>query len=325
MKSLIAVVSGGFSGENPVSRRSADCILRHIDRDLFYVYDVVIDRDEWYMILDGERLPIDRSDFSVRIGGYDFVFEYAFITVHGTPGEDGLLQGYFDLLGIPYNTGGVLCEALTFDKHRCKQFLAAIGISSPRGMLFRQGMEANADLVEQQLGWPVFVKPNRGGSSLATIRADNPEEFVKALAQVLAVADEALVEEFVAGKEVTSGCLITSAGKRALPLSEVVLEETDFFDFEAKYEGKCQEITPARLDDATTQEIQSLTLAIAEALDARGFIRVDYIIRPSGEYVMLEVNTTPGMTEASFIPQQLAAAKLPLREVLTEIIRDKLP
>lgn len=323
----IALVAGGFSQEHDVSLRSAATIIKNIDKTRFTPYLVCVPKEgaDWF-VLDGEaQYPIDKNDFSfITPQGQRICFDYAFITIHGTPGENGLLQGYFDLLGIPYNTGGVLAEALTFDKYACNHFLASFGVRIARSQRLLALTSSSSQTVLQQLSLPLFVKPNVGGSSIATTKVTTEEQLMPALELAFREAHEVIVEEFIGGTEVTSGCYIIGDQATPLPLTEVELKGSEFFDYEAKYMGASNEITPARIAPALTEEIQQLTCSIAQILRLQGIIRVDYIIESDGKPTLIEVNTTPGMTDASFIPQQVAAAGLSLRDLFTSIINYKL-
>lgn len=322
----IAIVCGGYSGEYEVSLRSAEGILPHIDRDLYTPYIVSITHEEWSVrSAEGEVGTIGR-DFVAHLPSVGEVrFDFAYITIHGVPGEDGPLQGYFDLLQIPYSTGGVLPEAVTFNKEVCNAYLAHYGHRIARSRCLRRAERIAADTVDVQssLRLPLFVKPNTGGSSIATTRVDTWEQLATAIERAYSESPEVLVEECIVGTEVTCGCVITHDRTFALPVTEVVAHGT-FFDFDAKYKGESDEITPARISDELTTLIQETTQSIGQLLRCHGIIRVDYIVEADGRPTLLEVNTTPGMTPQSFIPQQVRAAGLTLKEIFTQIIQSKL-
>ena len=327
-KPNIAIVCGGYSGEADVSIRSAKTILEHIDTSLFTPYLVTITTEEWY-ITDAKGAPgrIDKS-FVAYFGRSEIItFALAYITIHGTPGEDGLLQGYLEMLGIPYTTGGVLSEALTFNKEACNAYLAHHGYRTARSIrLQEQNKNLSSDQYEEiqrALRLPLFVKPNTGGSSIATTRVDEWEQLTAAVTRAYSAAPDVLIEECIVGTEVTCGCLILPDEALPLPITEVVAHET-FFDYDAKYYGKSDEITPARISPELTKLIQETSVAIGRQLNCYGFIRIDYIIEKGGIPTLLEVNTTPGMTDHSFIPQQVRAAGLQLGNLLTRIIKSKL-
>lgn len=328
-KPNIAIICGGYSGEAEVSQRSAKTILKHIDQKLFTPYLVTITREAWCVAdAEGRSGEIDRSLVAHFDDALETVrFSLAYITIHGTPGEDGLLQGYLDMLGIPYTTGGVLCEALTFNKEACNAYLAHHGHRIARSKCLKDSQRRlsreTAQEIEAGLRLPLFVKPNRGGSSIATTRVDSWEQLAPAIELAYTAAPDVLVEECIVGTEVTCGCVMLRDEAFALPVTEVVAHDT-FFDYDAKYYGKSDEITPARISPELTKRVQETSLAIAHQLDCYGFVRIDYIIEADGIPTLLEVNTTPGMTEQSFIPQQVRAAGLSLSDLLTRIITSKL-
>lgn len=326
MSRPIAILAGGFSGEHAVSLKSAAGILSWIDHQRFTPYLIVIDASGWYAQVEGHApCPIDKCDFSFQLDGAHIRPEYALITVHGTPGENGLLQGYLDLVGVPYNTGGVLTEALTFSKYHCNRYLASfpsIRVASAIRLQRGERLPSSEELIAT-LGLPLFVKPNAGGSSVATSRVERAEELAPATHLAFEECSEVLLERFIAGTEVTCGCYQLGETITALPVTEVV-PKNSFFDFDAKYNGAVEEITPARIAPELTTQIQELTRAIYRHVDARGIIRVDYIIEGDGIPTLLEVNTTPGMTPTSFIPQQVQAAGLTMTQLLTDLITDQL-
>lgn len=317
-KKKIAVVWGGYSREKIVSEKSAEGISSFIDKDKYTVYKIQIDRDSWVVEYKNSNLPINKNDFSFIADEEKIVFDFAYNTIHGTPGEDGLLQGYFDMLSIPYSNCGVLASALTFNKYMCNNFLKGFGVKVAESILLREGDKIDTDAIVSQLGLPVFVKPNVGGSSFATTKVKESNKLHVAINEAFAEAPEVIIESFVKGVEVTCGCFETEKGLTVLPLTEVV-SENEFFDFGAKYLGEVEEITPARISKELTLEIQKETKEIYKLIGAKGIIRTDYIITGNAP-ILLEVNTTPGMTATSFIPQQVAAAELRMKDVITEII-----
>lgn len=326
MKKQIALVAGGYSGEYEVSLKSADGLYSFIDRTRYDLHRVLLTREAWSVLLaDGSQMPIDRNDFSYRTpDGRQVHFDLAYITIHGTPGEDGRLQGYFDMIGLPYSSCGTLASALTFNKYTCTQFLRSQRIRVADAIRLRHGDKLYPDTVFLELGLPVFVKPNAGGSSLGTTKVKVADKIEEAVQRALTCDDEVIIERFVAGTEVTCGCYQTNGCMTLLPLTEIVTSN-DFFDFDAKYNGQVSEITPARITVGMTQWIQDQTRDIYRLIGAKGIIRVDYIIPLNGgKPVVLEVNTTPGMTTTSFIPQQIRAAGLQITEVMTEIIENEL-
>lgn len=324
MKKNIAIVAGGDSSECVVSLKSADGIAPFIDKEKYNAYIALVNRREWVVLLpDGKRAPIDKNDFSFVEKGVVRRFDFVYITIHGTPGEDGLLQGYFDMIGMPYSSCGALVSALTFSKYVCNHYLHDFGIRIADSIhLFREETVTEEEVVSR-LGLPVFVKPNDGGSSFGITKVKEASAIQSAIAKAFEEGREVLLERFVAGTEVTSGCYKVNGKEVLFPLTEVVTTN-EFFDYDAKYNGQVEEITPARLSDELTEKIERMTSRIYDILGAKGLIRVDYIIPEDGEPVMLEVNTTPGMTATSFIPQQVRAAGLDMKEVLTDIIEGEL-
>lgn len=330
MKKVIAIVAGGDSSEHDVSLRSAAGIDSWIDRDKYDAYIVEVSRQGWMAHLpNGKRSEVYRHNFSFKDEwGRDIQPDYAYITIHGTPGEDGTLQGYFDLLGIPYSTSGVLVEAMTFNKFVLNQFLKGFGVKVAEDVLVRQGQAVDAQQIVARVGLPCFVKPNGGGSSFGVTHCKTLDGVIPAIEKAMEEWPEVLIESELKGVEISNGVYKTKAsGMHVLPITEVV-PKTDFFDYDAKYNGMVEEITPARLPEDTTKRVQALTAAIYDILGASGIIRVDYIItkNDAGEDVinMLEVNTTPGMTLTSFIPQQVRAEGHDMKDVLNDIIAEKL-
>ena len=322
----IAIVAGGDSSEYVVSLRSAQGIWSFVDHSKYETSIIVIKGTEWKMVqYDGKQYdwdkiwPVDREDFSVVKDGVKLTFDFAYIIIHGTPGENGILQGYFDMIRMPYSCCGVLAAALTCSKFTCNRYLSTFGIPVAKSILLHVGEEVDTEQCVKELGLPVFVKPNAGGSSYATTKVKTPEELQPAIAAAKREATgEVIIESFMQGTEVTCGCYTSRDGLRALPITEVVSKK-EFFDVDAKYNGAVEEITPARISDEMTQKIQALTRRIYGYVGAKGIIRVDYIIIGDTPH-LLEVNTTPGMTATSFIPQEVRAAGLDISDVMDDVI-----
>lgn len=322
MKRTIAIVAGGDTSEYEVSLRSAQGIHSFIDPERYNVYIVVLHGTDWHVRLDnGTQLPIDRNDFSFTLQGEKVSFDFAYITIHGTPGEDGRLQGYFDMLHLPYSCCGVLAASLTYNKFACVQYLRAFGVRVADSLLLRRGQSIADEQVVEKIGLPCFIKPSLGGSSFGVTKVKTPEQIQPAIAKAFEEADEVMVEAFMPGTEITCGCYKTRTKSVMLPVTEVVTHN-EYFDYDAKYNGAVDEITPARIPDELRDRVQQLTSAIYDILGAKGIIRVDYIITEGERINLLEVNTTPGMTATSFIPQQVRAAGLDIREVMTDIIEN---
>lgn len=319
-KVTVAVVCGGFSKEYPVSLKSAEGIMSWLDKDIFEPYKVIITKDRWFAETIDGNIDINKSDFSFTIKGRKIIFQFAYITIHGTPGEDGVIQGYFDLIGIKYNTAGVLQESLTFNKYFCNRYLSTLNdINVAKSVKLTQKNRDAGTKDINDLRFPIFVKPNTGGSSFATTKVYKYEELGKALDIAFEDSDEVIVEEFISGVEVTCGCYQIKNNIYPLPVTEVI-PKNEFFDFDAKYNGDVEEITPARIGQSMTETIQRITKNIYSCLSLKGIIRVDFIIKGNRDIYLLEVNTTPGMTPTSFIPQQIKADNKIISNLLTAII-----
>lgn len=322
MKRTIAIVGGGDTSEFHVSLRSAQGIYSFIDKEKYTLYIVQMHGLDWHVqLLDGTTVPVDRNDFSFQLDGRKVTFDFAYITIHGTPGEDGRLQGYFDMLHIPYSCCGVLAAALTYDKFACNQYLKAFGVRIADSLLLRRGQTISDDDVIQKIGLPCFIKPSLGGSSFGVTKVKTPDEIQPAIAKAFDEAQEVVIEAFMDGTELTCGCYKTRQKSVVFPITEVV-SHNEYFDYKAKYNGESDEITPARISDALRDRVQQLTSAIYDILGAHGIIRVDYIVTAGEKINLLEVNTTPGMTATSFIPQQVRAAGMDIKDVMTDIIEN---
>ena len=333
LKKTVAIVCGGDSSEHDVSLRSAQGLYSFFDKEKYNVYIVDVKGTDLHVDLnDGTTAPIDRNDFSFVLNGQVVLLDSAYITIHGTPGENGLLQGYFDLIRLPYSTSGVLVEAMTFDKFVLNQYLRGYGVSVADSMLIRQGYEeiVSDDEIEQRIGMPCFVKPAADGSSFGVSKVKNKDQLAPAIRKAMMESPEVMVEQYLEGTEISVGCYKTKGKSVVLPATEVVTSN-EFFDYDAKYNGQVQEITPARLSAETTERVRQLTSHIYDILHCNGIIRIDYIIgkgvgsdgKETDKISMLEINTTPGMTPTSFIPQQVKAAGLNITDVLTEIVENQ--
>lgn len=324
MKPIIAIVAGGDSSEWQVSLRSAAGLNEFIPSEKYTKYIVTVVGKTWQVELpSGEKVPIDKNDFSFMLDGEKVKFDFAYITIHGTPGENGILQGYFDLIGLPYSCCGVLAASLTFDKYPCNRYLKSFGVNVAESVWLHRGDKIDEKLIAEKVGLPCFVKPCDGGSSFGVTKVKTLEEMPLAIEKAFAEGKEVMVEALMTGTEVTCGMYRTRAKEVVFPITEVVTAN-EFFDYDAKYNGQVEEITPARLSEEWTRNVQNETRKIYSALNAKGIIRVDYIIEPSGKINLLEVNTTPGMTATSFIPQQVRAAGLDIRDVMSDIIENEL-
>jgi D-alanine-D-alanine ligase len=324
MKQNIAIVAGGDSSEYVVSVRSSANVYSAIDRNKFTPWLVSIRNGNWQVLENDKEIAlIDKSDFSFVLNGSKVQFEYAYIMIHGTPGEDGNLQGYFEMLGIPYSSCGVQSSALTFNKNFCNKYLQSCNIPLAKSLRLMDGEKWNPSEVVATLSLPLFVKPSAGGSSFGVTKVKKVAELVEAVEKALKESPEVLMEEFIDGKEFTCGVVRIGDKKIVFPVTEVI-PKNEFFDYEAKYTpGMAEEITPARISEALTLKVQALSSEIYDLCNCKGIVRVDYILKDQIFY-FLEVNTVPGMTATSFIPQQIKAAGLNLTDLLTEIILDNL-
>lgn len=329
-KRNIAIVCGGDSSEHDVSMRSAQGLYSFFDKERYNVYIVDVKGLDWNVHFeDGITAPIDKNDFSFLVNGKLVVFDYAYITIHGTPGENGIMQGYFELLHIPYSTSGVLVEAMTFDKFVLNNYLRGFGVNVADSLLLRRGEEDKYSEAEiaSRIGWPCFVKPAADGSSFGISKVKNADQLAPALRVAFMESDEVMIERYLKGTEISVGCYKTKTKSVVFPATEVVTSN-EFFDYDAKYNGQVEEITPARLNPETAERVAEETSKIYDILHCNGIIRIDYIISQdqNGRDVinMLEINSTPGMTATSFIPQQVKAAGLDIKDVLTDIIENQM-
>jgi D-alanine-D-alanine ligase len=324
MKKNIAVVYGGDSSEFVISVKSSKNVFESIDPTIYNVWKVQMQGLNWE-VFEGDQViaPVDKNDFSFSKNGKKIKFDFAYITIHGTPGEDGKLQGYFELVKVPYSTCSAYSSALTFNKYFCSNYLRTFGIKMAKSVRLFKGDHVDADQLVEKLGLPVFVKPNAGGSSFGVTKVKEKKQLVKALEAATKESADILVEEFIEGKEFTCGLVKLSDQELIFPVTEVI-PQNEFFDFEAKYtKGKTEEITPARISAELTQKVQQLSSRIYDLCDCSGIVRIDYILK-NNEFYFLEVNTTPGMTATSFVPQQIVAMGKRLSDILGLIIADKL-
>lgn len=324
MKRTVAIIAGGDSSEHEVSMNSAKGIYSFIDKEKYNLYIVELSKKAWEAVLaDGTRSKIDKNDFSFMDGDKKVKPDFAYITIHGTPGENGILQGYFELLDIPYSTCDVLVSAMTFSKFTLNQYLKGFGIRVAESMLVnkRFGIE-DKDVIEK-IGIPCFIKPNASGSSFGVTKVKTADQIQPALKAAFAESDDVMIEAFMDGIELANGCYKTKNKSVVFPITEVV-SDNEFFDYNAKYKGEVTEITPARLSPELTERVKKLTSAVYDILGCKGIVRVDYIITEGEKINMLEINTTPGMTATSFIPQQVKAAGLDIKDVMTDIIEEGL-
>ncbi|MEF8983720.1 MAG: D-alanine--D-alanine ligase [Bacteroidales bacterium] len=322
MKKNIAVVAGGDSSEFPVSMNSAKTIKESLNKDKYNVFMVIVRGAGWKIDLEGDKeVPVNKDDFSFILDGEKRRFDCAFIIIHGTPGENGILQGYFETLRIPYTTCGVLSSSLTFNKIFSKNYVRYFGITTSRFYPVKKDEAYYPDHVVYHTGLPCFVKPNRGGSSFGVSKVFRKEHLQEAINKAFDEDYEALVEEFLEGTELTCGLIKTGDQELIFPPTEIVSKK-EFFDYEAKYtDGMADEITPARISDELEEEVRQLSSKIYDLFNCRGIVRIDYIYA-KGALHFMEVNTIPGMSAASIVPQQIRAKGNTLEEVFGLAIED---
>ena len=319
----IAIIAGGNSSEYEVSMKSGKNIYDEVDENRYNKYLVILKGRDWHVEIGEKKYPVDRNDFSFTRDGEKILFDFAYITIHGVPGENGLLQGYLDMMGVPYGCCNVLASALTFDKHTCNTYLKSYGVNVADSVMLIRGMTYDVNEIINEVGLPCFVKPNAEGSSFGVTKVKEAAQLEEALKKAFALCREVLVETFIDGTELTCGVVKAGDMDITMPIAEVI-PKNEFFDFEAKYNPtKSDEIIPARISPELTKRIKTLSSMIYDILRCEGIVRVDYIVRED-EIFMLEVNTTPGMTSNSFVPKMVRAMGGTLREVLTKIIDNKL-
>jgi D-alanine-D-alanine ligase len=321
MKKNIAVVCGGFSGEDVISFKSAKTVIKHLDSEKYHAYEVRISYDKWVLVQNDNEFPIDKNDFTADINGFVVKFNAVYNTIHGTPGEDGKLQGYFDMLHIPYSNCGMEASAITFNKFLCKKALSQTDIKTAKAMVLARGEEIDIDAIIDNLGLPCFVKPNNGGSSLGASKVNKKENLLEAIHKAQNVDKEAILEEFITGTEITCGVAKLNGMPRALAITEIV-SDNEFFDFDAKYDDEAtQEITPARLSEKLYAECLKTSEMIYDKLNCKGIIRIDYFVS-NNELFLIEVNTTPGLSERSLIPQQALYCNIELSDLFNQCIEN---
>lgn len=321
-KKNIAIVCGGYSSEKEVSLKSGKNLYGWIDQDKFNPFLVFIDKVKWVLIEKDTEYPIDRTDFTANVKGVKIHFDCAYITIHGTPGEDGRLQAFLEMMRIPYTSSGVFTSSLTFHKFATTAFLKQFGIKSAKSFLVRKHDYVRPEEVVEAVGLPCFVKPNNCGSSFGVSKIKTIEGILPAIENALQEDSEVIIEEFIQGREFTNGIYRTKSLIRILPITEIV-SDNEFFDYEAKYTGKSNEITPAVLTPELELKCKKLTGHIYKLLNCDGVVRVDYILRDDSFY-LLEVNTTPGLSAQSIIPQQIRAEGMTEKEFFSMLIEDAL-
>ncbi|MBF0264076.1 MAG: D-alanine--D-alanine ligase [Gammaproteobacteria bacterium] len=318
----IAIIEGGYSSEKVISLKSAQTVHDALDSEQLYCIRVRIDDEGWRAYYKKEWLDINRANFTIMYKDTEVAFDYAFIAIHGEPGENGQLQAYFDLLSIPYSTCNQLISAVTFNKFLCNQYLSSLGVPIAKSLVFEQNaifqMASTIEQVNNEIKYPCFVKPTESGSSFGVSRVSRAEDLEKAIVAAFEHGKQIMVEAYLAGREISSGVYQSYKGIHVLPLTEI-RTENEFFDYQAKYEGSSEEITPAPISEAVTEMIQDQTRTIYEKLPLRGICRVDYMITETGP-VLIEINTVPGFSAESIIPQMAACAGISLNQLFTDVV-----
>lgn len=321
MKKKVAIIYGGYTSEFQISEKSAGIIFEHIDRELFDPFLVEVSRESWHVNLKGGAVaPIDKNKFTYLENEQVQRFDAAFITIHGTPGEDGKLQAYFDMIDLPYVNSNAFAASLTSNKWACNAFLRNFGIATARSILLRKGDSPNPIEIADELGFPCFVKPNDGGSSFGISKVKTLMQMPEAIAHAFEEGDEVVIESFIDGREVTCGLYFDGSTVIALSPTEIVTSN-EYFDYQAKYEGASDEITPADIPQAWTTDIQNTSKSIYRRLGLKGLARVDFIVNSDGVPFLIEVNTNPGMSAESIVPQQLEVDGLRLKEVFSQMLQ----
>lgn len=320
----IALLAGGNSSEREIALQSAAQVAEAFDRERYNVWLIdVYGRNFTYRNAEGEW-KVDLNDFSLTVGSERVEFDFAYIMIHGTPGEDGHLQGYLEMMGVPFSSCDMVSSVITFDKVTTKRAVADTGVGLAKGILLRDGDWIAPDAIVAELGLPLFVKPNASGSSCGVTKVKSAEELPEAIFKAFDESSEVLIEEFIAGREMACGVLVTEDREYLFPITEVVAKN-EFFDYEAKYTaGMSDEITPADIAPEIAEKLHEMTLAAYKACRCKGLARVDFIVTPEGEPYMIEINTIPGMSGGSIVPKQIRAAGMTMTEVLTLVIEDAL-
>ena len=311
----VAVIEGGYSKEKAISVKSAQTVFDNLNRTRFAPTRVLIDENEWTAYDNEGRYSIDKNDFSFIKNNLKVKFEYAFIVIHGTPGEDGKLQGFLDMVGVPYNTSSAAITALTFQKFHCNQFLKSFDINVPEAALIKPEDKIKQRQLIEKVGLPCFVKPTDGGSSFGVTKVKKEGELLQAIKTAFEHGNEVVVEKSIEGREVTCGVYKFKDEVKALPVTEII-SENEYFDYDAKYNGKSKEITPAELDDDMSKKIKNLTKKIYGILGMRGIVRMDYIIYKECAPYLIEINSIPGMSKESIVPQMVNFKNIKLKNIL---------
>lgn len=324
MKKNIALLAGGNSSEREIALQSAAQVAEAFDRERYNVWLIDVHHRDFVFRNEAGEWHLDLNDFSLTVGAERVEFDFAYIMIHGTPGEDGHIQGYLEMMGIPFSSCDMTSSVVTFDKVTTKRAVADTGVGLAKGILLREEDWIAPEAIVAELGLPLFVKPNASGSSCGVTKVKSAEELPEAIFKAFDESPEVLVEEFIAGREMACGVLVTAEKEYLFPITEVVAKN-EFFDYEAKYTaGMSDEITPADIAPEIAEKLHEMTLAAYKACRCKGLARVDFIVTPEGEPYMIEINTIPGMSAGSIVPKQIRAAGMTMTEVLTLVIEDAL-
>lgn len=323
MKQNIAIIMGGYSSEYKISLKSGNVVHDNLDTNIYNAYRIHIFKDKWvYVDADDNEYPIDKNDFSVTVNNSKITFDCVFNAIHGSPGEDGFMQAYFELIGLPQTSCDMYQSSLTFNKRDCLSVLKPYGILTAESYYLNLGDSINENKIIAKVGLPCFVKANKAGSSFGITKVHKKEELQNAIAVAFKEDDEIIIESFLDGIEVSVGVITYKGETKVLPITEIV-SENDFFDYEAKYLGQSQEITPARLTQEQEDKVIVVSKQVYEVLKMKGYTRSEFIFK-DGEPHLLEMNTVPGLTKESILPQQAAAAGISMSELFSSAIEEAL-
>jgi len=321
-KKNIALLTGGFSKESEIAFKSAEEVEKNIDRNKYNVFKIIIKSERWYyQSKDGKEIDVDKNDFSIKLGINKIKFDCVFILIHGTPGEDGKIQGYLDMLSLPYTTCNHTTSAFTFNKSYCNKIVSSLGVNVAKSLHLFKNQNFTVEKIVEEISLPCFVKPNNGGSSIGMSKVNKPENLMKAIKKAFKEDNQVLIEQFIKGKELTCGMIGTRKGLIVFPITQIVPINKEYFDFEAKYKGKSKEITPAPIDENFSIKIKSTASYLYNKLNCKGVVRFDFILEENtNKLFFLEVNTVPGQTTESIVPQQIREMGITTKEIYTELI-----
>jgi D-alanine-D-alanine ligase len=317
----IAVITGGYSGEDEISRQSADMVMNNMDRSLYTPYLIDISENGWFWIKEGEKVTVDKNDFSISSDGKKVLFDAAFLALHGSPGENGVLQGYFEMVNIPFTTGSAFSMAITFNKYAAIQLLRSAGIAVEDSVLIRKGQKWDSKKIIERIGVPCFTKPNFGGSSIGISKVDKESDLSESINIAMRESDEVIIESFMQGREFTCGVLQVKNTIRPIAVTEIVSKNA-FFDYESKYDTSLvDEITPAPIEEELYKECQKLAVETFITMDCKGMARVDFILTDDG-FKVIEINTVPGLTDVSIYPQMAEVSGISKTELISILLKN---